>query len=59
MKQETKVAPAEAASRAWFGEKTRVMLTIAPSSVRALVAFSPSGPNGTLTVTCSWSVRRA
>ena len=35
------------------------MLTIAPSSVSARVALRPSGPNGTLTVTCSWSLRRA
>jgi hypothetical protein len=47
------VAPAAAASSAWFAEKTRVMFTGIPSAVSAWVAANPSWQNGTLTVTCS------
>ena len=51
MKQETKVAPASAASRAWPAEKTSVMFTGMPLEVSSLVAASPAGEKGTLTTT--------
>src|SRR3546814_5763203 len=45
---ETKVAPALAASSAWFAEKQSVTLTIVPSPVSALQVLSPSMVSGTL-----------
>ena len=48
-----KVAPALAASRAWLAEKHSVTLTIVPSSVSVLQAFSPSTVSGTLTAILS------
>jgi hypothetical protein len=59
MKHETYVAPASAVRSAWVAEKTRVMLTRAPSSASARVAARPSEPNGTFTTTCSCRSRRA
>ncbi|KAI1692342.1 hypothetical protein DdX_21300 [Ditylenchus destructor] len=52
-KGETKVAPALAASSAWFAEKQRVTFTIVPSSVSALQVLRPSIVSGTLTATLS------
>ena len=43
-----KVAPAFAASSAWAAEKHKVTLTMLPSDVSALQAFSPAGVSGTL-----------
>ena len=51
MKGEMKVAPALAASRAWFALKHKVTLTMVPSLVSARQAFSPSHVIGTLMVT--------
>jgi len=44
-----KVAPAFAARSAWAAEKQRVTLTIVPSELSALQAFSPAGVSGTFT----------
>src|SRR3546814_16404497 len=44
---ETKVAPALAASSAWFAEKQSVTLTIVHSPVSALQVLSPSMVSGT------------
>ncbi len=46
---EMNVAPALAASSAWFAEKQSVTLTIRPSSLSARQAFSPSQVSGTFT----------
>ena len=43
-----KVAPALAASNAWFAEKQSVTLTIVPSTVSALQVLRPSMVSGTL-----------
>ena len=48
-KGEMKVAPALAASSAWFAEKQRVTLTIRPSSESVRQALSPSQVSGTFT----------
>ena len=58
MKGEMKVAPALAASSACGAEKQSVTLTMVPSSVSALQAFSPSQVSGTLTATLSAIFRR-
>jgi hypothetical protein len=50
MKGEMKVAPALAARSAWLAEKQSVTLTMKPSPVSTLQAFSPSQVSGTLMV---------
>src|SRR3954447_14842431 len=59
MKHDTYVAPASALSSAWLAENTSVMLTGWPSATSSRVAWRPAGENGTLTTTCSCSVRSA
>jgi hypothetical protein len=49
MKGEMNVAPAFAASSAWFAEKQSVTFTIVPSPVSTLQAFRPSQVKGTFT----------
>src|SRR5690606_34289686 len=49
----TYVAPARAASSAWFGVNTSVTLVLMPLSDRARVAFKPSAVIGTLMTTFS------
>src|SRR3972149_2133154 len=53
------VAPAFAASKAWFGEKQSVTFVRIPSPFSAFTAFSPSLINGTFTTMFLWIFARS